>query len=640
MANTVEITVKGTDQSRGAFKSVADDTKRAGDNARHMGTGLKLAAVAAGGLVAGGLVKFLKDSVAEARESQKVNAQTAAVLKSTGGAAHVTADEIGRLATKISNKTGIDDEQIQSSENMLLTFTNVRNEVGKGNDIFNQATQTVTDMSVALGVDGKNAAIMLGKALNDPIRGVTALQRVGVTFTEEQKKEIKTLTEHGDRLKAQKIILNELGKEFGGSAAAQATAGEKMRTIWKNFEEDIGTKLLPVLDKMEQWFAEKVVPVLEDKVIPAISDAAKWITGTLVPAIRDQLGPPVAAFAGFFKDKIIPALQSLGDWIAGHKQLVADMAVAVATFIGAFKAYKLIEETTLAIKGLTLAMMTNPYLAAAAAILAVGAAFVVAYQHSREFRDNVGDAISDVKIWALELARVIMDDLVGTVVKGFSMILDGLVRAFGWVPIIGPKLKAAKREVDSWADSVRKQVSGIKADIKTEQVKMKIRDIRREIDNIRQNKVPSMQVGTAVAANRIQYLQYLIDHLQNKAITITTNFTETHNIFTVQNAVSNRGPAGVTAQATGGPWRAASGGGRGGYGYINEAGPELVKLPNGSMIYPAGQSRGMWDNATKGKNKIVIEINSGGSRLDDMLVEILRKAIRVRGGDVQLVLGR
>jgi hypothetical protein len=72
----------------------------------------------------------------------------------------------------------------------------VRNETGKGNDIFTQATKVVTDMSVALGQDGTKSAIQLGKALNDPIKGVTALARVGVTFTQGQKDQIKTLEEH------------------------------------------------------------------------------------------------------------------------------------------------------------------------------------------------------------------------------------------------------------------------------------------------------------------------------------------------------------------------------------------------------------------------------------------------------------
>jgi phage-related minor tail protein len=65
----------------------------------------------------------------------------------------------------------------------------------------------MTDMSVALGTDASGSAIQLGKALNDPIKGVAALQKVGVSFTESQKEQIKTLVETGDTLGAQKIIL-------------------------------------------------------------------------------------------------------------------------------------------------------------------------------------------------------------------------------------------------------------------------------------------------------------------------------------------------------------------------------------------------------------------------------------------------
>ena len=153
----------------------------AGGIKRLIGPALAVAGTAAA-------VGFFKSSFDEAREAQKVGAQTGAVLKSTNGVAGVTAKQIGILATAISNKTGIDDEQIQSSENMLLTFTNVRNQVGKGNKIFNQATQTVTDMSAALGQDGKSSAIQLGKALNDPVKGITALSRVGVSFSVEPKR--------------------------------------------------------------------------------------------------------------------------------------------------------------------------------------------------------------------------------------------------------------------------------------------------------------------------------------------------------------------------------------------------------------------------------------------------------------------
>jgi len=75
------------------------------------------------------------------------------VLKATKGEANLTADAIGALAQKLSDKVGVDDEAIQSGENLLLTFRNVKNEAGAGNDIFNQATSAILDVSAAMGQD-------------------------------------------------------------------------------------------------------------------------------------------------------------------------------------------------------------------------------------------------------------------------------------------------------------------------------------------------------------------------------------------------------------------------------------------------------------------------------------------------------
>ena len=150
-------------------------------------------------------------------EAQKVAAQTNAVLKSTGKAAHVSAKQVEDMAESLMTMSGVDDELIQQGENLLLTFKNIRNETGRGNDIFDQATKAMLDMSVALGQDATSSAIQLGKALNDPVKGVTALRRVGVSFTAAQIKQIKTLVATGKTLQAQKLILRELNQEFGGS---------------------------------------------------------------------------------------------------------------------------------------------------------------------------------------------------------------------------------------------------------------------------------------------------------------------------------------------------------------------------------------------------------------------------------------
>lgn len=54
----------------------------------------------------------------------------------------------------------------------------------------------------------------------------------------------------------------------------------------------------------------------------------------------------------------------------------------------------------------------------------------------------------------------------------------------------------------------------------------------------------------------------------------------------------------------------------------------LAILQAGETVIPAS-----------GSGRTVLEIRSGGSSFDDALVELLARAVRVRGGDVQLVLG-
>jgi hypothetical protein len=234
---------------RQAEGSMGKLEKRSSALGSKLKSGLKVGAVAAGTAIGAGLAVSLKNAITEAREAEKVTRQTEAVIKSTGGAAKVTAKDLEELSTAISNKTGIDDEAIQSAGNLLLTFKDIRNEAGKGNDIFDQTTQAVVDMSAAMGQDFKASSIQLGKALNDPIKGLSALSRVGIQFTEQQKAQIEKMVESGDKMKAQKVILKELESQFGGSAEAQADPIQRLQMVWNNFLEDIGGKLLPILNR-------------------------------------------------------------------------------------------------------------------------------------------------------------------------------------------------------------------------------------------------------------------------------------------------------------------------------------------------------------------------------------------------------
>jgi hypothetical protein len=204
-----------------------------------------------------GLEHVVRSSVEAWGEQRRTLAQTAAVLKSTGGAANVTAGGLEHLSATMSRHTGIEADQISQAGNMMLSFRQVRDEAGKNNDIFTQSIKAAADMSAFMTSAGKSmtlpdAALQLGKALNDPERGMTRLQRIGVTFTQGQIDQAKALEATGDRLGAQRIILRELTKEFGGSAAAVATPGAKLHATIHQLEETFGRGLQPAIDQVDK----------------------------------------------------------------------------------------------------------------------------------------------------------------------------------------------------------------------------------------------------------------------------------------------------------------------------------------------------------------------------------------------------
>ena len=220
---------------------------------------------------------------------------------------------------------------IQSGANVLLTFTNIRNEVGRGNDIFNQATGLALDMSVALGHDLASSNIQLGKALNDPIKGITALQRVGVAFTEQQKEQITTLVESGDTARRPKDHPRRAHQRVRWvSAEAQATASDKMKVAFGNLQEEIGTRLLPLVEAFSTWMTEKGIPKIgefadwiEETLIPALGQIKTWVEDN-VSRRSNQCGgssqdvlPIFQAVAAFINDTLVPAFGSLAGALGG-----------------------------------------------------------------------------------------------------------------------------------------------------------------------------------------------------------------------------------------------------------------------------------------------------------------------------------
>jgi len=227
------------------------DSKLGGAERRFgkLGGVLKTAGVAAGTAALAGLGAILHTGTQEAMDASAAQAQLEAGIKSTGGAAGVTVGHLNDLASEIQAYSGQTDDSIAQTEALLLTFTNIKN---AGPDkIFDQATRAAADMAARMGTEAPAAAIQLGKALNDPVKGVTALTRVGVQFTDGQKAQIAAMMEAGDVAGAQKIILAELSKEFGGAAkaAGESLPGQvdKAKRAFEDMSQSIVAGVLPTI---------------------------------------------------------------------------------------------------------------------------------------------------------------------------------------------------------------------------------------------------------------------------------------------------------------------------------------------------------------------------------------------------------
>lgn len=267
--------LKSTQKALGEFdRSVTGTGSRALKAGQQVGTGIRN-----GAIIAAGAIGLLATQVTAGLNSlvalEKVTTQTNAVLKSTKGVSGQTADSIRALANRYESLNAtIDDKVIQSAANVLLTFTAVRKEG------FEPALKAALNMSTALGTDLQGSVIQIGKALQDPIKGLTALRRVGVNFSADQIAVIKRLVETGQTLKAQKLIIAELNTEFGGSFLAQGntTAGKvaKFQDSIEELQKALATALLPTLGKV----SDRLSTMLADpRVIQTVKDLGDSIAG-------------------------------------------------------------------------------------------------------------------------------------------------------------------------------------------------------------------------------------------------------------------------------------------------------------------------------------------------------------------------
>jgi len=257
MAKSIlEVVIKAQDKASGKINKVNKSVKTMGASSKRAGSSLAGMGAKALGAVAAlsGLVVGMKKVVGLAMEQEKAEVRLAGVVKATGGAAGYTTQQLYDMAAAFQETTSMGDEMVMGGQAILLTFKNIRGEA------FERTMKSALDMAAVMGTDVKAAALQLGKALNDPKTGLTMLTRVGVTFTDEQKKVILALQETGDTAGAQGVILAELESQMGGVAEALGSSlpGEvaKATAALGDLGEVIGFILKPQIIDVSRYITD------------------------------------------------------------------------------------------------------------------------------------------------------------------------------------------------------------------------------------------------------------------------------------------------------------------------------------------------------------------------------------------------
>lgn len=436
---------KALDNAQKDLNTFSKKTKKQFDKLATAGRniGIGLAAVGIGAVAIG------KDLIQAGEDAATANARIDQIAESMGlfGDESKTATKrIQDLANEIARKTGIDQNQIKQAQATLLTFGDIAETAGDVGSSFDRATEAAVDLAAAGFGTTETNAIQLGKALNDPIEGLSALKRSGVTFTEEQKNLIASLVESGDVLEAQNIILGAIEQQVGGTAEATANSSDKMSVAFSQLQEKLGQKLLPVFEKVTNWVIDSLVPALENaynKVVPAFQDAWQSLSDTLGPIIqqiRDVLQPIFDRIVQFMKDntevvKVFFAVLAGAAVIA----MIAALAAAFATLL-------------------------NPFALVAVAIAGLAAGFKYAWENSETFRTivtTVLDVLSTAFNAWWETLKWIFENVIGgwdNIKAALTLVKDAFVLQFdiisGVVMTVYDAVKALVDAVKSAIDFV------------------------------------------------------------------------------------------------------------------------------------------------------------------------------------------
>lgn len=237
--------ITGSRQVEGGLEGVqnqAQNTGRSFDNVGTKAVALGALAVAAFNRISSTIRQTITESINLARRQEEAEARVASLVRTTGQAAGFSARELRNMASEMQGLTRFGDEAILEAQAKLLTFRSV------AEDNFRGALVAAMDLAEAGFGSLEQNIRQLGRALEDPVQGLAALRRSGVSFSEAQQETIRGLVESNQLYEAQALILETIQAQVGGTAEAMSRtasgAVDQLNNAIGDLRETLGATIL------------------------------------------------------------------------------------------------------------------------------------------------------------------------------------------------------------------------------------------------------------------------------------------------------------------------------------------------------------------------------------------------------------
>lgn len=384
MAGNRKITIEFLGDSKDLQNALGDVDGKSSKLSSTLGKVGKAAALGLGaGLVVGGaaLVKMTQGAIEDEAAQAKLAKQLKNSADATKGQIAATEEWISAQGVAL----GVTDDELRPALSKLVTATG---DVGEAQKL----AALAMDVSAGSGKSLEAVSLALMKARNGEIGGLSKLG-------------IATKNAAGETMTFEQVTKN-MADTFGGQAATQANTLEgkmaKLKLIMAEAGETIGSKVIPIVTDLADWFMAKGLPAIQSfgdmvatKLGPPLEKVGGWIKDTLVPAVKtfvSQIQDGEGA-GGKFAD----VFGTVADVLGKVAEFISENKTAVATFVGIIGAAVAITKAWAIVQGVLNAVLSaNPLGLVVIAIAAVAAGLVIAYKRSETFRAIVDAALEAV----------------------------------------------------------------------------------------------------------------------------------------------------------------------------------------------------------------------------------------------------